>query len=157
MRIVEISGIKLEIDERTARTVEQYRVGDKVKVLVKSYGESYKIHPGVILGFSDFKNLPSIEIMYLESDAWNSDVFKFITINAANKDSEIAPFNELEARLDKDAIVEKIDRAITKMENELGELRSKRHYFIERFAKAFEQRQSATPRDPRHPTSATKG
>jgi hypothetical protein len=47
MRIVEVDGIKLEIDERTARTIESYKVGDPVKVLVKSYGDSYNIYPGV--------------------------------------------------------------------------------------------------------------
>ena len=66
MKIVEISGIKLEIDERTARTVEQYKVGDRVRVLVKSYGDNYSIYPGVIAGFAAFTQLPSIELMYLE-------------------------------------------------------------------------------------------
>lgn len=139
MKIVEIHGIKLEIDERTARTIDQYVVGDKVKVLVKGYGESYEVHPGVILGFSDFQSLPTIDIMYCNRDRWDSDVFKFVAFNAASKDIEIAPFNELECILDKQSIVQKMDSAIAAKERELIDFKIKREYFITRFARAFER------------------
>lgn len=139
MRIIEINGIKLEIDERTATTIEQYRVGDKLRVLVKGYGETYNIYPGVIIGFADFAALPSIEIMYMDGGSWSSDVFKFVCLNAKTENIEICPYNELECRLDKDSVIEKIDRAITKQKNDLEELQAKRQYFIERFAKAFEK------------------
>ena len=35
-RIVEIGGVKIEVDLRTAKRVDSYRVGDPVKVLTKS-------------------------------------------------------------------------------------------------------------------------
>lgn len=140
MRQVEINGIKLEIDERTARTIDQYKVGDKVKVLIKNYGDNYTVHPGVIVGFSDFKALPTIDVMYCDRDRWESDCFKFVYINSHTKDgTEISPFNEIETILDKQSVIDKMDSAISKKKAELEDLRMKREYFVERFAKAFEK------------------
>lgn len=36
-RIVEINGVKIEVDMRTAKRVDSFRVGDNVKVLDKDY------------------------------------------------------------------------------------------------------------------------
>jgi hypothetical protein len=139
MKLIEINGIKLEIDERTAKTVEQYKVGDKIKVLVKGYSDSYTVYPGVIIGFAEFKSLPTIELMYCDRDRWEADCFKFAYLNAASKDIEIAPFNELESLLDKQAVIEKMDSAIARKKQELQDFEVKREYFIKRFAKAFER------------------
>lgn len=139
MRIIEINGIKLEVDERTARTIESYRVGDKLKVLVKGYSDTYTIYHGVIVGFADFSALPTIEIMYIDGDRWASDVFKFVSLNANTKGVEICPLNEAEAVLDKDAIIKKLDDAIKTKEREAEDIRAKRDYFVARFAQAFEQ------------------
>lgn len=57
--IVEINGIKLEVDLRTAKRVEEYKVGDMVKVLKKEYGDSYKSYAGMIVGFDAFVALPT--------------------------------------------------------------------------------------------------
>lgn len=138
MKTVEISGIRLEIDERTARTVDSYKVGDKVKVLVKEYGSSYSVCPGVIVGFSNFKALPTIEVMYLKGESWEADAFKFAYINTNNDSTEICPFNEIECVLDKQSIVDKFDRAIERRASELTDMRYKREFFIKRFATAFE-------------------
>jgi len=139
MKMIEINGIKLEFDERTANTIDQYRVGDKVKVLIKGYGDSYTVYPGVIIGFSEFKSLPTIEIMYVDRDRWEADCFKFAYLNSASKDIEIAPFNSLELVLDKQAVIDKMDSAIARRKQELSDLETKRVYFIERFAMAFEK------------------
>lgn len=57
MNIVEINGIKMAIDERTAtiQKVDTFKVGDPVKVLIKEYS-SYNAKFGVIIGFDNFKN-----------------------------------------------------------------------------------------------------
>jgi hypothetical protein len=136
MRTVEINGIKLEIDERTARTVEQYRVGDRVKVLVKRY-EQYTIYVGVIVGFADFAKLPSIEVMYLSTDSWDSDPLKFATLNEKNEDVELAPMNEAEIVLDRGDVVRRFDQEIRKRELALEDMQTKREYFISKFAAAF--------------------
>lgn len=135
MKIVEISGIKLEIDERTAKTVEFYKVGDRVRVLVKSYGDNYSIYPGIIAGFAAFANLPSIELLYLEQNS--SDPLKFKTINAKSEGVEIVPMGEEELILDRADVLRRMDKSIHDKENDLLDLKAKREYFISRFAMQF--------------------
>ena len=36
-RIIEVNGVKLEVDMRYARKIEELRVGSRVKVLIKNY------------------------------------------------------------------------------------------------------------------------
>jgi len=134
MRIVEINGIKLEIDERTARTVESYRVGDRIKVLVKEYS-AYAVYPGVIVGFSDFKDLPTIDIMYV-TRGYGAE-FRFISINAQSTETGIAPSNEAEVLLDKQGVMNELDRQERQAEVALADIRKKREYFTKRFAAAF--------------------
>lgn len=137
MRLVEINGVKLEVDERTARTVESYHVGDKVQVLVKSYGSQYEIHPGVIVGFSDFQELPSIQVMYVNTKSWETEPLKFVTLNAKTEGIEIAPMTDAQALLDRDDVIRRMDKAIREAEMKLEGLISQRWYFVERFSAAF--------------------
>ncbi|MHC4294732.1 MAG: hypothetical protein ACYSTL_04025, partial [Planctomycetota bacterium] len=51
IRVVEINGVKLEVDLRHAKVIDQFRVGDRVKVLKKKYEKVYESHPGAIIGF----------------------------------------------------------------------------------------------------------
>ena len=39
MKTIEINGVKLEIDLRTAKRVDTFKIGDNVKVLKKEYGD----------------------------------------------------------------------------------------------------------------------
>ena len=48
-QVIEINGVKLEVDMRYAKRVDLLRIGSRVKVLVKTYSE-YKIYPGVKIG-----------------------------------------------------------------------------------------------------------
>ena len=53
-KIVEIDGIKLEIDMRTAKRIDQFKVGDKVKILVKKYDTFVLFHNFVFSHFIHF-------------------------------------------------------------------------------------------------------
>ena len=64
-RIVEIDGVKVEVDLRTAKRVDSFRVGDNVKILDKSY-QDYKVKPGIIVDFAEFQELPTIVIAVFE-------------------------------------------------------------------------------------------
>lgn len=66
-KIIEINGIKMAIDERTAtvQRVDTFKIGDPVKLLYKNYS-SYEVKYGVIIGFDDFKNRPTMTIAYLD-------------------------------------------------------------------------------------------
>ena len=48
-RIIEINGIKLEVDLTTAKRIDEFKVGDNVKVLRKSYNDTFEVLAGVIL------------------------------------------------------------------------------------------------------------
>lgn len=135
--IVEINGVKMEVDERTAKTIEAYKVGDRVKVLKKQYGDSYRMYPGVIVNFVPFKDLPSIEIMYLDTDNFSSKPLAFLTLNNKTEGIEIAPMSDHELVLDKEDVISRIDDEIRKRRNALEDMEQKKEWFISRFADAF--------------------
>lgn len=141
MKTITIAGIKLEVDERTARVVEQYRIGSRVKCLVKAgYGETYDIYPGVIVGFSPFAELPCIEVLYVKTGSFSADNDPFVikTINEKTEGFEIAPLGDLEIMVDRDLIVGQFERAIAVAEVQLQEMRAKRAYFVEHFSVVFD-------------------
>jgi len=133
IRVVEINGAKLEVDLRTAKRVDQFRVGDRVKVLVKNYS-GYEAHHGVIVAFDDFKNLPTITVCYL-SGFQNGDL-KFAAINAESKDAEIAACND-DVLVEKGEIVARINSDINAKLAEVEDLRRRLKYFEERFGAWF--------------------
>lgn len=135
-RIVEIGGIKVEVDLRDCKVIENYKVGDQVKVLIKTYSE-YKSFPGVIIGFDDFEKHPGILIAYLDSSYSGAEV-KFLCFNSESKDTEICPLNKLDKFFSKADALEKLDKQINVKENELAELNQKRKYFESTFHKYFE-------------------
>lgn len=135
-RIVEINGIKLEIDMTTAKVVEEYRVGDCVKVLIKGYGDTFKSHPGVIIGFNPFVNRPTIVVSYLETD-YNTAGVKFLYLNQDSKDVELCPMLEHEAVLDKGRIIDIMNRNINKLEADLADANAKKAYFLREFGNVF--------------------
>ena len=134
-RIVEINGVKMEVDLREARTIDAFRVGDKVKVLVKQYS-SYESFPGMIIGFDEFKNLPTIVVAYVESKYSTADI-KFVYINAETQDTEICPANRLDLPVSEATVIDLFNRDIQKRRQEIEELERKRDYFTQNFNKYF--------------------
>lgn len=137
-RTVEINGVKLEVDLRTARKVESYKVGDQVKVLVKEYSK-YTPYPGVIVGFDDFEKLPTITVAYLKVDYSGAKV-EFVYLNSENDEdkAEIAPYHD-DILVDKQRVLDLIDRDIEKKFQEMGDLQAKRAYFERNFGRYFSQ------------------
>lgn len=133
-RIVEINGVRMEVDLRTARIIENYRVGDSVKLLKKRYGTDYDVLPAAIVGFTEFRQLPTIELLALRRDG----SIEFFTFNAKTEDVEIAPFNRYEVTFERAAIMELLDTQVNKAREELRLAEAKRKAFVECFAKVFE-------------------
>jgi len=129
-RIVEIHGIKMEVDLQYAKRIDTYRVGDPVKIMIKDYS-GYKARPGVIVGFCDFSENPAIEVIYLE----DSDL-KLLTFTSKSE-AEIAPFNDYEMVFSRVDILAKIDRSIQRKEEEIRTLQSKKEAFEKHFGKVF--------------------
>lgn len=137
-RMIEINGIKMEVDLRSVKKIEEYRVGDFVKVLIKEYSE-YKVHAGMIVAFDEFKKLPTIVVAYLSDKSWESPL-NFVYLNAQTKDIEICHHCNLDLGVSRDDIETRFDREIIKKERELSEIKQKKDYFVRMFGKYFEDR-----------------
>jgi hypothetical protein len=135
--IIEINGVKLEIDLSSAKRVDEFRVGDNVKVLTKDYS-TYKSHLGIIVGFDNFKNLPTIIVAYLSIEYSKAEV-KFVYINSQSEGYEICHMNKDEKLLDKVTALDFLDREVTRAEATLNELKLKREFFIEKYGVIFEK------------------
>ena len=135
-KIIEINGVKLEVDLRTAKRVDTFRVGDTVKILLKEY-QDYKPSLGIIIGFDQFEIRPTIVVAYLKCDYYTAEI-KFAYINSETKDTEICQINEWDIPYSKQDILTKIDKEIAKKQEELRDLETKRKVFIEMFGKYFE-------------------
>ena len=135
-RIIEIGGVKVEVDLREAKQIDTYRIGDPIKILVKKYGDEYTSYPAVIVGFDNFPDLPTIIIAYLEVSYSTAEV-KFVYLNAnTGKNYQICPaVRKEDFIIDKVHAVELLDKSIQQKAAELEDLKSKRKYFIANFEK----------------------
>jgi len=134
-QIVEINGVKLEIDSRYAKQINHYKIGDKVRVLVKEYSD-YKSHPGIIVGFDNFKTLPTIIVAYL-AVGYSEATIKFAFINNQSEGVEITPMVDDYIDVHKSEVLSVLNREIEKRQNEIKELKYKRRFFLNNFNKYF--------------------
>lgn len=136
--MVEIKGVKMELDLRTAKRVDTFQVGMRVKVLVKGY-QKYNIYPGVIVGFDPFENLPSITVCYITND-YSGAKLEFITFNNQSEEIEIVPaLDQDHLEVSRDNILEAFDRDITKKMQEVEEIQMKKRFFLRAFKEYFKQ------------------
>jgi len=134
-RIIEINGVKLEVDLRNAKQINQFKIGDKVKVLVPGYNDQIEIWPGMIVGFDDFKSRPAIVVAYLET-SYNSASIKIVYVSNDSK-IEITAADEFWIPITKSNVIDIMDREINKKELELIDLQNKKEFFLKRFGKYF--------------------
>jgi hypothetical protein len=134
-RIIEINGVKLEVDLTEATVIDHYKVGDPVKCLIKRYGSSYESVPGVIVGFDAFKKLPTIIVAYLEGGS----AVKFLHLNESSEDVEITAMNAKDLPFEKSRVLDLMDREITKAETTVADLKHKKQFFLNEFGKYFER------------------
>jgi hypothetical protein len=137
-RIIEINGVKIEVDLRTATRIDEFKIGDNVKVLKKN-GSDFKVLPGVIIDFVDFKELPTIQIATFEMDYWGNHL-NFINFNSDTKDIEISGVSNHEIVLEKNRVIDKFNVEIEKKQSELDELLAKKNYLIKYFGKYFKDK-----------------
>lgn len=134
--IIEINGIKMEVDLRNAKVIDNYRVGDTVKVLVKGYSD-YKSHVGMIIGFDEFQQLPTIVVAYLDIE-YSTTAIKFVYINSNTKDIEICKINDWDIPYSKQQIIDRMNVEIDKKEAEVRELNQRKSVFLQMFGKYFD-------------------
>lgn len=132
-RVIEINGIKLEVDLSTAKRIDEFKVGDTVKVL-DNRNDKNEVRCGVITDFANFKDLPTIVVaMYRAGDYWSKPSIEFINYNANIKDIEIVGVTSEEIIVSKETIVDRFNDEIQKKKTELDELIIKRDTFVKYF------------------------
>jgi hypothetical protein len=137
MTVIEINGVKMEVDLRQARRVDSLQVGDRVKVLTKQY-DGYKVNAGTVIGFEPFEALPTIIIAYLET-SYSSVGVKFIYFNAQSKEIEIVKsIDDDQLDIDKAGVMAQFQTEIAKKEIELEDIKKKRDYFAANFKAYWE-------------------
>lgn len=138
-RVIEVNGMKLEVDMRTARRIDSFRVGDNVKVLGKAYDDKHEIKAGIIVDFAMFKELPTIIVAVFNEGGWSSTPsITFDYINSES-DKELIFASEEEIKLSKEGVIEKFEREIQKKKNEYTDLQSQLDYFRKHFLKEESQ------------------
>lgn len=132
-RIVEIDGVKIEVDLRTAKVIDSYKVGDTVKILKKSWSDHYTPYLGAIVDFDNFQKLPTITVAYVDGSE-----LKFQYIHAGMKDPvELLPYNPDEAKLERSDIVQKLNNQIASAEEALRKAKATKEIFLARFGQVF--------------------
>lgn len=139
-RIVEIDGVKVEVDLRQAKRVDCFRVGDNVKILDKSY-EDYKVKPGIIVDFAEFQSCPTIVLAVFEEGSYSyGPKITFMHYNQKTADKiEIVPATKDEIMVSKDGVIEKFEREIQKKLNEAEDLKNQLDCFKKNFLRACEE------------------
>ena len=139
LRIIEINGIKLEVDLRKAKRIDEFKVGDTVKVLDNRHDRN-EMHTGVITDFALFKELPTIMIaIYKAGDYWSSPTIEFIPYNKETENIEIVGVSQEEIIVSKETVVDKFNEQIEKKRTELNDLIVKRDTFVRYFAPKNEE------------------
>ena len=138
-KIIEINGVKIEVDLRTAKKIDHYAIGDTVKVLKKKYSDSYTTRYGVIVDFGLFKKRPSIEILSIPSScSYGEDALQFDVFNADSEDLEIAPLSYLDEVFCKNNVIAVMDDEMDKAKLKLIDMEKKKELFMRYFGKYFQ-------------------
>ena len=143
--IIEINGVKMEVDLRHAKVarIDTLKVGSKVKLLRKGYSNDFTVNSGVVVGFDDFKAQPTIRIAYIET-CYSEAPLKFFAFNASSKDCELLPDDDdAEAAFSMATVVGQLDRAIELKRIEHEKAVEARRLFLLHFGAAFTAKESA--------------
>lgn len=133
--IIEINGIKMEVDLRHATRVEEFKIGSKVKVLKKQY-ENHKVYHGVIVGFDQFKELPTIIVAYLDI-TYSETKLEFAYINAETENVELVLAIDDTLPINRADVLQKFETERSKLQHSLEELDRKQGYFERHFQLYF--------------------
>lgn len=136
IRVIEIEGVRLEVDMRTAKRIDSFKVGDRVKVLVKQY-DRYQSHPASIVAIDAFKNLPTVVIAYIDDVFNNKGEVRFAYLNAQSKDIEICPMAEDDVVPTRQTILAYFNEAQKRKQQELDEITARKEWFLRQYGVAF--------------------
>lgn len=131
-QIIEINGVKLEVDMRYAKRIEELRVGSRVKVLKKGYSDAWDAHSGVVVGFEPFPERPTIIVAYIKSSY--SDVgLELVHYHKDTKDIQIVAALDDDFSVSRKEVLGWFDREEQKLDEKRREIVGKRQFFLDRF------------------------
>lgn len=136
MQVIEINGVKLEVDMRTARRVDQLQVGSRVKLLIKNYS-NYAAYPGVVVGFEPFPDRPTIIVAYIDASFSKAEP-KIAHFHKDSEDVQLVPAVDDDFSVTRAEVLSWFDREDARLSRERDELAAKRRFFVDRF-KAYWQ------------------
>ena len=141
-QVIEINGVKMEVDLRHAKRIDHLRVGTKVKVLLKDTYSKGEVVPGVVVGFEPFDSLPTIIVCYLHI-SYSDCQLKFAYVNKDSHDKyEIIISIDDELPIKKEEVLSKLDREIEKHKADIEDLERKRDYFLSNFNMYFSKQEA---------------
>lgn len=135
-KIIDINGVKFEVDARTAtvRQLQTIRIGAKVKVL-----KDDQVKYGTVIGFEPFPENPVVVICYIDSQYYSSSPeFKFLYYSAKSKEQVVISSEDDDAAIERDDVVMKIEKEIAKKQTEIQDLEDKKRYFLSKFKAYWE-------------------
>jgi hypothetical protein len=131
-QIIEIGGVKVEVDLRQAKRVETVKVGTRVKVLRKKKEyTSQEVYTGVVIGFEPFRDLPTILVCYLEQ-SYNTAELRFMSFNSTTTDYDLIVSVD-DAPFEREGVMKIMDRKRAELEAQLRDLEERRSYFERHF------------------------
>jgi len=138
--VIEIRGMKFEVDLREAVKIEHYKVGDRIKVLKKKYNDEWVVYHGVIIGFDYFKNHPTIVIAYIET-SYNEAELQILYFNeSTDKEIEIVSARDDDKMaIDRNKILSIFDKQLTVKQREIEDIQDKKEYFLNNFGAYFSE------------------
>lgn len=147
--VIEINGVKLEVDLRHAKRIDTFRIGSRVKLLRRATPySSHKLFPGVIVAFDPFVELPTITVAYIDSSNYGKSAVEFAVINSSKESREswemVPAVDDDELMLNRDDVVRQLAAQVTAKQAELDDAVRKVEYFQKAFAQWFDRNAATT-------------
>ena len=136
MPIVTINGVDIEVPDPAPKTTP-LRIGDPVKLLVKSQYNEPQVCAGVVAAFEMFQSLPTISVAYLEGSYAPSLKFAHINAKSVDKYELVHGLDRALLTIGKGRVEQCLADEVEKKQRELDEAKAKQRYFLERFGLYF--------------------
>lgn len=139
--IIEINGVKMEVDMRHATIVhENIQVGSKVKLLAKAGYNGPEVYPGVVVGFENFATLPTIIVAYVKTGYGQESPIQLAHVNASKASIEkweMVPAHDDDVPVRKQDVLAQFDRDLSKARAQIEDIEQRRAYFLRHFGVYF--------------------
>lgn len=140
MPVITINGVDIDVPEQAIKSAAPLRVGDPVKLLVKSQYNEPKVCAGVVAAFELFQSMPTVTIAYVDPSSYGSTgalVFAHINQKSADKYELVHGLDRALLDIDQGRIQQLLQNDIAKKQQELDEANQRLRFFNERFGAYF--------------------